>query len=125
MSDETFATGILGPGFAIKPSEGKVYAPFDGTCDELFDTLHALGLTADSGVNVLIHVGLETVGLKGKPFKAYVKSGDRIRKGQLRLEFSIDEILAGGCETVTPVIVTNEDEVGAVQVENNRIVIGA
>ena len=124
VSDETFATGILGPGFAIKPSEGKVYAPFDGTCDELFDTLHALGLTADSGVNVLIHVGLETVGLKGKPFKAHVKSGDRITKGQLLLEFSIDEILAGGCETVTPVIVTNEDEVGTVQVGHDQIVIG-
>ena len=124
VNDATFAEGILGPGFAVMPSEGKVYAPFDGTCDEVFDTLHAYGLTSESGVSVLIHIGLETVGLNGKPFKAHVKSGDRIRKGQLLAEFSIDEILAGGCETVTPVIVTNEDEVGAVRIENNRIVIG-
>lgn len=124
VNDETFASGILGKGIAIEPSEGKVYAPFDGTCENVFPTLHALGLVADNGITLLIHVGLETVGLEGKPFKAHVKAGDRIQKGQLLLEFNIEEIKNSGCETVTPVLVANEAEVGTVTVENGNIIIG-
>lgn len=90
VPDETFSTGVLGNGLAVKPSEGKVYAPFDGECENLADTLHALGLLSTDGVSLLIHVGLETVGLEGKPFKAHVKTGAPIKKGQLLLEFDID-----------------------------------
>lgn len=124
VPDETFSEEVLGKGFAIEPSEGKVYAPFDGTCTTLMDTLHAMGLTADNGACVLIHVGLETVGLKGKPFKAHVKEGDRIKKGQLLLEFNIDEIKAAGLPTIVPVLVTNEDEVGPVVIKNDKIIVG-
>ena len=124
VPDETFSTGILGKGFAIEPSEGKVFAPFDGTCEMIFETLHALGLKSDTGVILLIHVGLETVGLGGKPFKAHVSSGDRIQKGQLLLEFNMDEIKAAGCPVITPVLVTNEAEVGTVVIEDEKIVIG-
>lgn len=124
VPDETFSSGILGNGFAVEPSEGTVYAPFDGTCATIFDTLHAMGLESDTGVSLLIHVGLETVGLNGKPFKAHVKSGDKIKKGQLLLEFDIDEIKAAGCPVITPVLVANESEVGKVTIENNKIVIG-
>lgn len=124
VPDETFSTGVLGSGFAVEPTEGKVYAPFDGECENLADTLHALGLLSDSGVSVLIHVGLETVGLEGKPFKAHVKTGDRIRKGQLLLEFDMEAIKAAGCPTIVPVLVTNEDEVGDAVIENDVIVIG-
>lgn len=124
VPDETFSTGVLGSGFAVEPAEGKVYAPFDGECENLADTLHALGLLSDSGVSVLIHVGLETVGLEGKPFKAHVKTGDRIKKGQLLLEFDMEAIQAAGCPTITPVLVTNEDEVGKVTIETDTIVIG-
>lgn len=124
VPDPTFSEGLLGHGFAVEPSEGKVYAPFDGTCDTMFDTLHAMGLTSDSGVSVLIHVGLETVGLEGKPFTAHVQSGNRITKGQLLLEFDMDAIRAAGLPIITPVLVTNEDEVGEVAVVNDRIVIG-
>jgi len=124
VPDETFSTGVLGNGFAIEPSEGKVYAPFDGECENLADTLHALGLLSDTGVSLLIHVGLETVGLEGKPFKAHVKTGDRIKKGQLLLEFDIDAIKAAGCPTITSVLVTNEDEVGEAKLVNNQLVVG-
>lgn len=124
VPDETFSTGVLGNGFAVEPSEGKVYAPFDGECETLADTLHALGLMSKTGVSLLIHVGLETVGLGGKPFKAHVGSGDPIKKGQLLLEFDMDAIKAAGCPTITPVLVTNEDEVGEVRIEADKIVIG-
>lgn len=124
VKDPTFASGVLGEGFAIEPSEGKVYAPFDGTCDNLFDTLHAMGLVSDSGVELLIHVGLETVGLGGKPFTAHIKTGEKFKKGDLLLEFDIDAIKAAGCETQSPVIVTNAEDLSSVTVDGNKIVIG-
>lgn len=124
VPDETFSTGVLGSGFAVEPSEGRVYAPFDGECENLADTLHALGLLSVSGVSLLIHVGLETVGLEGKPFKAHIKTGDKIKKGQLLLEFDIDAIKEAGCPTITSVLVTNEDEVGEARVESGKIMIG-
>ncbi len=124
VPDQTFSTGMLGKGFAVEPSEGKVYAPFDGTCDMVFDTLHALGLTSDTGTTILIHVGLETVGLGGAPFTAHVQAGDHIKKGQLLLEFQIDEIKAAGLQTITPVLVTNEAEAGKVTITNDTIIVG-
>lgn len=124
VKDNTFASGMLGKGFAVVPSEGKVYAPFDGTCSMVFDTLHALGLSSDNGVELLIHVGLETVSLNGKPFKAHVNSGDTIKKGELLLEFDIEEIKRAGCEIQTPVLVSNADDFENITVENDRIVIG-
>ncbi len=124
VKDNTFATGILGEGFAIVPSEGKVYAPFDGVCENLFDTLHAIGITPDNGIEMLIHVGLETVALKGEPFKAHIGNGEHFKKGALLLEFDIDAIQKAGCEIHTPVIITNAEELGGVTVENERLVIG-
>lgn len=124
IPDETFATGVLGQGFGVEPSEGKVYAPFDGTCVAVFDTLHALNLLSDTGVELLVHVGLETVGLAGKPFKALVKDGQKIKKGQLLLEFDMKMIEDMGCKTVSPVLVTNTDDLAGVKVENNQIIVG-
>lgn len=124
VPDETFSTGVLGNGLAVEPSEGKVYAPFDGKCETLFSTLHAMGLMSDSGVSMLIHVGLETVSLDGKPFTPHIKEGDRFHKGQLLLEFDMDQIKAAGFPTITPVLITNEDEVGDVRIENDKIIIG-
>ena len=124
VKDQTFASGVLGEGYAIVPSEGKVYAPFDGVCENLFDTLHAMGLMSDSGVELLIHVGLETVGLNGAPFTAHIKTGDRFKKGDLLLEFDIDAIKTAGCEIQTPIIVTNAEDVGDITIEGNKIVIG-
>lgn len=82
-----------------------------------------MSITAENGVSLLIHVGLETVSLNGKPFTAHVKSGDKIEKGQLLLEFNIDEIKAAGYPTITPVLVANEAEVGEVMVEADRIIV--
>ena len=121
VKDQTFASGLLGEGFAIIPSEGKVYAPFDGVCENIFDTLHALGLKSDQGVELLIHVGLETVSLGGKPFTAHVKGGQKIKKGDLLLEFNLSEIKEAGCETQTPVIVSNAEDFGGVKVEEQQI----
>lgn len=123
VKDNTFATGILGEGFAIVPSEGKVYAPFDGVCENLFDTLHAIGITSDNGIEMLIHVGLETVALKGEPFKAHIGNGEHFKKGALLLEFDIDAIQKAGCEIQTPVIITNAEGLGGVTVENERLII--
>ena len=124
VKDPTFATGILGEGFAVVPAEGKVYAPFDGTCDSIFDTLHAMVLISDNGVELLIHVGLETVGLKGAPFTAHVENGQHFKKGDLLLEFDIEAIQKAGCEIQTPVIVANADKYEHLTVEKDRIVIG-
>ena len=106
------------------PVKGKVYAPFDGVCENLFDTLHAIGITSDNGIEMLIHVGLETVALKGEPFKAHTGNGEHFEKGALLLEFDIDAIQKAGCEIQTPVIITNAEELGGVTVENERLVIG-
>lgn len=124
VKDPTFAEGILGEGFAVIPIEGKVYAPFTGSCENIFDTLHALGLVSDNGVELLIHVGLETVNLNGAPFTAHVKNGQHFKKGDLLLEFDMDAIKKAGCEIQTPVIVTNADEYEHLSVEHDRIVIG-
>ncbi len=124
IPDQVFSSGVMGVGFGVVPTIGKVYAPFDGKCQTVFDTKHALGLTSDNGVEVLIHVGLETVNLKGEPFKVYVSSGDTIKKGQLLMEFDIDAIKAAGCGIETPVLVTNVDDLSGVRVENNKIIIG-
>ena len=115
---------MVGKGFAVVPTEGKVYAPFDGTCAMIFDTLHALGLVSNDGVELLIHVGLETVNLKGAPFKAHVQNGQTFKKGDLLLEFDIEAIKKAGCEIQTPVLVTNANEYENLTVKNDRIVIG-
>lgn len=123
VEDETFSSGMMGHGLAIDPDEGKVYAPFDGTCVMVFETLHAIGLKSDTGVELLIHVGIDTVSLNGKPFKSYVTNGDSIKKGQLLLEFDIDMIHEAGLSTITPVLVTNEEEIGNARMEKNTIII--
>ena len=125
VKDPTFATGILGEGFAVVPAEGKVYAPFDGTCDSIFDTLHAMALISDNGVELLIHVGLETVSLKGVPFTTHVENGQAFSKKEICfLKFDIEAILKAGCEIQTPVIVANADKYEHLTVEKDRIVIG-
>lgn len=110
VEDAAFATGVLGQGLAIKPTEGKVVAPVSGEVTTLFPSLHAIGITSDEGVEILIHVGLDTVQLEGKGFKAHVKQGDKIVKGQELVTFDIDFIQKSGYSIVTPVVVTNYND---------------
>lgn len=110
VKDEIFAGEILGKGFAVIPEEGKVYAPFDGTVDMIADTKHALGLKSDNGIELLIHVGLNTVELNGEGFTVYAKQGQQIKKGQLLMEFDLEQLKNAGYDTTVPVIVTNPQD---------------
>lgn len=110
VPDQTFAEGILGPGAAIEPQEGKVYAPADGEVSTIFDTRHAIGLTLDNGAEILIHIGINTVELNGEGFTAFVSENDRVEKGQLLIAFDKKLIEEKGYNTVTPIIVTNADD---------------
>ncbi|WP_226001976.1 beta-glucoside-specific PTS transporter subunit IIABC [Paenibacillus sp. BJ-4] len=107
VTDEAFSTGALGKGIAIEPSEGKVVSPVDGVLTSLFSSGHAIGITSDHGVEVLIHVGKDTVKLKGKHFYPKVKQGDAVKKGQLLMEFDMEAIKEAGYVLTTPVIVAN------------------
>lgn len=109
VQDEAFASGALGKGIAVDPEQGKVVAPFDGTLTTLFPTLHALGLVSDSGLEVLIHIGLNTVQLEGKHFTAHAAQGDKVKKGQTLLTFDVDAIKQAGYVVETPVLITNSD----------------
>ncbi|MEG3324916.1 beta-glucoside-specific PTS transporter subunit IIABC [Streptococcus suis] len=110
VNDATFSKKMLGEGVAIIPKDGKVYAPFDGAVTSLFPTKHAIGLTSDEGVELLIHFGLETVELKGRGFVSHVSDGEKIEKGQLMLEVDVEMLVAEGYDIVTPVVVTNTQE---------------
>ena len=110
VPDPTFAEGMLGNGIAIIPSQGKVFAPCDATVDMMFPTGHAVSLRAASGAEVLIHVGLETVSLEGKPFTIHVASGETVKKGQLPMEVDLEAIKAAGLNPITPMLVCNSDD---------------
>lgn len=107
IEDAAFSSGAMGKGIAIAPAEGKVFAPADGTITAFFATGHAIGLTTDKGAEIIIHVGMDTVKLDGKGFEPKVKQGDKVKKGDLLLEFDIDYITAQGYSVDTPVIITN------------------
>lgn len=122
VKDETFAGEVLGKGAAVVPEEGKVYAPFDGTVDTVFETKHAVGLTSRDGVEILIHVGLNTVELNGKFYETHVKEGDMVKAGQLLTSFSMEDIRKAGYDITTPVIVTNSDDYEEVKQEKTGAV---
>ncbi|MFR2737539.1 MAG: beta-glucoside-specific PTS transporter subunit IIABC [[Clostridium] innocuum] len=107
VEDAAFSAGILGKGCAIIPAEGEVYAPVDGILTTLFPTKHALGITSDDGVEVLIHIGLNTVQLNGEGFTAHVQQGARVSRGQHLLSFDLADLKDKGYCLQTPVIITN------------------
>lgn len=120
VEDDAFSQEVLGKGIAIIPSEGKVYAPFDGTVITLFPTKHAIGIVSDNGCEVLIHIGMNTVQLNGKYFTSHVQQGDKVKKGQLLVEFDIDHILQEEYNLETPVIITNTKDYSNINTNTNK-----
>ena len=110
VKDEAFASCALGEGVAVEPAEGKLFAPADGSIDNVFDTKHAIGMTTDSGVELLLHVGIDTVKLGGQHFTAHVANDQQVKKGDLLLSFDMEAIKAAGYLCTTPMIVCNTDE---------------
>lgn len=115
VKDEAFASCALGQGVAVEPSEGKLYAPADATVDNLFDTHHAIGLVTETGAELLLHIGIDTVKLGGKYFTPHVKVDQKVKKGDLLISFDMDAIKAEGYLCTTPMIVCNTDDYNAVK----------
>ena len=115
VQDEAFASCALGEGIAVEPAEGKLYAPANALVDNLFDTRHAIGLTTDTGAELLLHIGIDTVKLGGEHFTAHVKTGDKVKKGDLLISFDMDAIKKAGYLCTTPMIVCNTDDYAAVK----------
>ena len=122
VKDPTFSQEILGKGAAIIPEKGVVYAPFDGKVDAVFETGHALGLVSEDGVELLVHVGIDTVNLKGKYFTPKKKSGDTMKKGDILLEFDINKIKADGYDVTTPIIISNTEQFAKVKACEDKVV---
>ena len=110
VPDKTFADKILGDGAAVVPEEGKIYAPADGTVVNIMDTKHGIMFQTAQGVELLIHIGLETVNLNGKYFTSHVENGAQVKAGDLLVEFDLDAIKKEGYDPITPVVVTNGDD---------------
>ena len=121
VEDEAFSSGVLGKGVAILPEEGVLYAPVDGTISAFFPTGHAIGISTDNGAELLIHVGMDTVQLNGKGFRPFAAEGDKVKKGQKLLEFDCKLIKEAGYSLVTPILITNAEDMGmVVPVENGK-----
>lgn len=118
VPDPVFSSGMMGGGFAIEPNDGKVFAPFDGEIISIFDTKHAIGLKSKQGIEILIHVGIDTVKLKGEHFKLVKQAGEPIKKGDLILEFDGEAIKNAGYSLVTPVIFTQNESISVKEIGN-------
>ncbi len=115
VEDEAFSTGVLGNGVAIEPSEGKLFAPCDAKVDMVFDTKHAINLVTDDGVEILLHIGIDTIKLGGKYYEAHVKNGDSVKKGDLLISFDLAGIKGEGYKATTPMIICNSDNFTAIK----------
>lgn len=115
VPDPTFSEKMLGDGIAIIPTEGRVVSPVNGEIITVFPTKHAIGIRSEQGAEILIHIGLETVQMQGEGFKEHIKEGDRVKTGQLLMEFSLDLVREKAKSTITPVIITNLDQILSVQ----------
>ena len=115
VSDPTFGEEILGKGVAIQPADGKIYAPADGTIEMLFDTKHAVSMTTTEGVELLVHIGLDTVALKGEHFTAHKENGDAVKKGDLLISVDLEAVKAAGYDVITPMVVCNTSDYQTVE----------
>ena len=117
INDGVFSAGIMGKGCGLQPTGEQVFAPLSGTISTVADTKHAVGIESDNGIEMLIHVGLDTVSMKGKGFSVYVKEGEKVKAGQLLMSFSKKEIASAGYPDTTAVLVINADDYEKVEVE--------
>lgn len=111
VPDPVFAEKMMGDGVAIQPEEGTLYSPVEGEVVQLFPTYHAIGLRTADGVELLLHIGLETVSMEGEGFSAHVKVGDKVKAGDPLIDFSLDLVQEKAKSTITPIVVTNMDKV--------------
>lgn len=125
VEDDVFSQKILGEGAAVEPSEGKLYAPCDGKIDSVFDTKHAVNMVSHDGVEILLHIGIDTVKLGGQYFEAHVSDGQEVKKGDLLISFDMDKIKAAGYKVTTPIIIGNTDDYASVEpVAQNSVSAG-
>ena len=117
IPDATFASGVLGDGVGIEPAFGEVVSPFDGVISSTTETKHAVGISGPGELEILIHVGVDTVNMKGDGFELFVKEGDKVKKGQKLITFDIEKIKAAGYSPTTAVLITNSDDYDAIKVE--------
>ncbi|KIY22265.1 MULTISPECIES: PTS sugar transporter subunit IIA [Mesobacillus] len=115
VPDPVFSEKMMGDGLAIEPAEGIVVAPVDGEIIQVFPTKHAIGIRARNGAEILIHIGLETVSLKGEGFETHVKQGDQVKAGQKLVTFDMEIIREKAKSTITPIIITNTDQAASVK----------
>lgn len=117
VSDPTFGQEIVGKGIAIQPANGKVLSPVSGTVSMLFETKHAIIITSDQGAEILIHIGLDTVKLKGQFFTTFASVGQIVKPGDLLIEFELEELKKAGYDTITPMVICNMDKYKAIKVK--------
>ncbi|PTL40426.1 PTS sugar transporter subunit IIA [Alkalicoccus saliphilus] len=120
VPDPTFAEKMMGDGVAVKPSDGTIVAPVHGEIMQLFPTKHAVGIKTVNGMEVLIHIGIETVNMQGEGFKAFVEQGDKVAVGDKLIEFDPDLVNEKAESTITPVIITNGDAVASMDKQENQ-----
>ncbi|CAD7359767.1 MULTISPECIES: PTS sugar transporter subunit IIA [Staphylococcus] len=117
IPDPVFAQKMMGEGFGVQPIEGTVVSPIDGVVDNVFPTKHAISLKADNGLEVLVHIGLDTVQLNGEGFEVSVESGDRVKMGAVLVSFDLEFIKQNAKSTVSPIIITNTASTESIQFE--------
>lgn len=115
VPDPVFAEKMMGDGLAVDPTEGVIVAPIDAEVLQVFPTKHAIGLKTSNNTEILIHIGLETVSMKGEGFEAHVKEGDKVKKGDKLISFDLNLVREKAKSTITPVIITNTDAVGKIE----------
>lgn len=112
VPDPTFSEKMLGDGIAIEPSDGLVTSPIDGTVEMVFETMHVVGLKTKDGIEFMIHIGIDTVKMKGEGFKAYVKQGDQVKKGDKLIEFDLKLVKKKAPSSITSIVFTSMNQVG-------------
>lgn len=122
VPDPTFSGEMLGKGVAIRPAENVIVSPCDGVVELMFDTGHGVSIKSEWGAEILIHVGLDTVNLKGKYFTIRAKTGDTVRAGQPLIEFDRAAIAAAGYDTITPIVICNSSDFGTIRAETGKTV---